>query len=50
MLFAPNSGLYSCPLAMTDGAAFTLRALERMGKGTALTKEAYGHLISRDPK
>ena len=24
-LFAPSSGLTSCPLAMTDGAAFTLR-------------------------
>lgn len=25
-LYQPNSGLYSCPLAMTDGAAKTLEA------------------------
>jgi len=28
-LFNPSSGMYSCPLAMTDGAAFTLRFLKR---------------------
>ena len=28
-LFNPSSGMYSCPLAMTDGAAFTLRHLKR---------------------
>lgn len=26
-LFAPSSGLYSCPLAMTDGAAKTLEVI-----------------------
>lgn len=26
-LFYPSSGLYSCPLAMTDGAAKTLEVL-----------------------
>jgi hypothetical protein len=25
-LFSPSSGLYSCPLAMTDGAAKILKA------------------------
>jgi hypothetical protein len=26
-LFAPSSGLYSCPLAMTDGAAKTIQVI-----------------------
>lgn len=50
-LFAPSSGLFSCPLAMTDGAAFTIRALSRRTDFT-LSKEledAYQHLTSRDP-
>lgn len=45
-LFHPSSAFYSCPLAMTDGAA---RILELHGT-SAETKEAYKHLISRDPK
>jgi len=24
-LFGPSSAMYSCPLAMTDGAAYTLK-------------------------
>ncbi|HMI54672.1 MAG TPA: acyl-CoA dehydrogenase family protein [Gemmatimonadaceae bacterium] len=43
-LFAPSSGLYSCPLAMTDGAA---RFLEVHGDDT--TKPVLAHLTSRDP-
>ena len=42
-MFAPASGLFSCPLAMTDGAAATLQLLGV--KGNALKR-----LTSRDPK
>ena len=42
-MFAPSSGLFSCPLAMTDGAAATLQILGV--KGDALKR-----LTSRDPK
>ncbi|ELT99005.1 hypothetical protein CAPTEDRAFT_179194 [Capitella teleta] len=44
-LYAPSSGLFSCPLAMTDGAAKSLEAIN----DPALNEHAYGHLISRDP-
>ncbi|CAF0767429.1 unnamed protein product [Brachionus calyciflorus] len=44
-LFAPSSGLYSCPLAMTDGAARTIQAIGVQ----EFTKEAYERLTSRDP-
>jgi len=27
-IFSANSGMYSCPIAMTDGAAYTLRELK----------------------
>jgi putative acyl-CoA dehydrogenase len=43
-LFAPSSALYSCPLAMTDGAA---RFLEVHGDAT--TQPVFAHLTSRDP-
>ena len=43
-LFAPSSALYSCPLAMTDGAA---RFLEVHGDES--TRAAFAHLTSRDP-
>jgi putative acyl-CoA dehydrogenase len=43
-LFAPSSALYSCPLAMTDGAA---RFLEVHGDESV--KAVFTHLISRDP-
>ena len=43
-LFAPSSALYSCPLAMTDGAA---RFLEVHGDDT--TRSVFTHLTSRDP-
>ena len=45
-LFTPSTDIYSCPLAMTDGAARTL-----LGSGNqALIDRAVPHLISRDPK
>ena len=44
-LFAPSSALYSCPLAMTDGAA---RFLEVYGDET--TRSVFTHLTSRDPR
>jgi putative acyl-CoA dehydrogenase len=43
-LFAPSSALYSCPLAMTDGAA---RFLELHGDDD--TQPVFAHLTSRDP-
>jgi alkylation response protein AidB-like acyl-CoA dehydrogenase len=44
-LFTPSSELYSCPLAMTDGAA---RALLDSGN-ERLRDRALPHLLSRDP-
>jgi len=44
-LFAPSSALYSCPLAMTDGAARFLEV-----HGDAMTQLVFAHLTSRDPK
>ncbi|XP_028400377.1 acyl-CoA dehydrogenase family member 11-like [Dendronephthya gigantea] len=46
-LFSPSSGLYSCPLAMTDGAAKILKDAPVSEK---VLKNAYKHLTSRDPK
>jgi len=44
-LFTPSTDIYSCPLAMTDGAARTL-----LGSGNqALIDRAVSHLITRDP-
>lgn len=45
-LFHPSSAIYTCPLAMTDGAA---RALELYGD-EELKQGALRHLISADPK
>jgi alkylation response protein AidB-like acyl-CoA dehydrogenase/uncharacterized protein with PIN domain len=45
-LFTPSTDLYSCPLAMTDGAA---RALIASGNRT-LMERALPHLTSRDPR
>ncbi len=42
-LYSPASGLYSCPLAMTDGAAKTIQSLS-LG-----LPEAWQHLTSRNP-
>ncbi|HET7238681.1 MAG TPA: acyl-CoA dehydrogenase family protein, partial [Terrimicrobiaceae bacterium] len=44
-LYHPSSATYSCPLAMTDGAA---RVLEIRGEED-LRREVLPHLISRDP-
>ena len=45
-LFTPSTDIYSCPLAMTDGAARTL-----LGSGNqALIERAVPHLTSRDSK
>jgi acyl-CoA dehydrogenase len=45
-LFTPSTDIYSCPLAMTDGAARTL-----LGSGNqALIERAVPHLTSREPK
>lgn len=45
-LFTPSTDLYSCPLAMTDGAA---RALIASGN-QALIERAVPHLTARDPR
>ncbi|ODN04886.1 putative acyl-CoA dehydrogenase AidB [Orchesella cincta] len=44
LIFHPSSGLYSCPLAMTDGAAKTLEVLK-----LPQYNEVYSRLTSRDP-
>ncbi|MFQ5570451.1 MAG: acyl-CoA dehydrogenase family protein [Rhodothermales bacterium] len=45
-LFAPSTDIYSCPLAMTDGAARTLLA----SGNNALIVDALPHLTSRNPE
>lgn len=45
-LYHPSSAIYSCPLAMTDGAA---RVIELHGSAE-MKNRAYKNLISRDPK
>jgi alkylation response protein AidB-like acyl-CoA dehydrogenase len=49
LLFAPSSGLYSCPLAMTDGATHLTKKLLEEGPNPQL-EEALSHLLTRDPK
>ncbi len=44
-LFAPSSSVYTCPLAMSDGAAKTLL----QHQATRLVERALPHLTSRDP-
>ncbi|GAB4202712.1 MAG: hypothetical protein OHK0013_16250 [Sandaracinaceae bacterium] len=44
-LFGPSSDVYTCPLAMTDGAARTLLA----SGNEALVARAVPHLTTRDP-
>lgn len=44
-LFHPSSAIYTCPLAMTDGAA---RAIELYGDET-MKQGAFQHLTSSDP-
>lgn len=45
-LYSPSSAIFSCPLAMTDGAA---RAIELYGD-QELKQRAFRHLTSRNPK
>lgn len=45
-LFNPSSAIYTCPLAMTDGAA---KLIEVYGDDK-LKKEVYNHLISNSPE
>ncbi|XP_075709523.1 acyl-CoA dehydrogenase family member 11-like isoform X2 [Rhinoderma darwinii] len=45
-LYSPSSGLFSCPLAMTDGAA---KVIESLGVPNAL-EDAFRRLTSRNPK
>ena len=45
-LYHPSSAIYSCPLAMTDGAA---RVLEIHGDED-LRRDVFPHLVSRDPE
>ena len=45
-LFHPSTDMYSCPLAMTDGAAKTLTFHDGEGR----LAEAVVHLTSRDPE
>lgn len=45
-LFHPSSDVYTCPLAMTDGAARTLE----VSKNTPLIERAVPRLTSRDPQ
>ena len=47
MLTGVSSGMYNCPLAMTDGAAMIAEAQK---SNHPELKEAYDHLTSRDPK
>lgn len=44
-LFGPSSATYSCPLAMSDGAARVLESCT----GDAPLRAAFAHLVSRDP-
>jgi len=49
-LYYPSSGLYGCPLAMTDGAAFlTKHLLSTTHPDDEELKQAMSHLTSRDP-
>ena len=45
-LFAPSTGVFACPLAMTDGAAKTLS----VAGNAELAARALPHLTSRDPE
>uniref|UniRef100_A0A3Q3DIB6 Acyl-CoA dehydrogenase family member 11-like n=1 Tax=Hippocampus comes TaxID=109280 RepID=A0A3Q3DIB6_HIPCM len=45
-IFSPSSGLYTCPLAMTDGAA---KVIQSIGISWPV-EEAYNRLTSRQPE
>ena len=41
-MYHPSSGLYGCPLAMTDGAAYTLKKqLQNVNIRTDYIQEAF---------
>uniref|UniRef100_A0A1I7ZLQ5 Acyl-CoA dehydrogenase family member 11-like n=1 Tax=Steinernema glaseri TaxID=37863 RepID=A0A1I7ZLQ5_9BILA len=46
-MFSPSAGLVTCPMAMTDGAAKTLKELGLISKSEE-AQEAYNRLTSRD--
>ena len=48
-LFEPSSDVYSCPLAMTDGAAKTLLVHRNVQDEHDFAAHAYKRLTSRDP-
>lgn len=45
-LYSPSAGLYTCPLAMTDGAAKVIQEL----KLYEATGNAFGRLTTRNPE
>ncbi|XP_071485455.1 acyl-CoA dehydrogenase family member 11-like [Diadema antillarum] len=47
ILYSPSSGLYSCPLAMTDGAAKVFKKDDALSE---LMGGAFSHLTTRDPQ
>jgi putative acyl-CoA dehydrogenase len=47
MIFHPSSAFFSCPLAMTDGAASVLK---KHSSSNVLFKKVFEHLTSRDPE
>src|SRR5690606_37086585 len=51
LMYVPASGMYSCPLAMTDGAARLFQVMQRDKHVDPLAlqhaKEAFAHLTSR---
>lgn len=47
-MYHPSSGLYGCPLAMTDGAAYVLRKLSQdVSTRTGYIDEAFERLTAR---
>jgi len=47
-MYHPSSGLYGCPLAMTDGAAYILKNIKGSSKSNAsYIDEAFKKLTSR---
>lgn len=52
-MYHPSSGLYGCPLAMTDGAAYTIKSILENPKVSVSSSikqsltDAFTHLTSR---
>lgn len=54
-LYHPSSGLFGCPLAMTDGCAYVLKSIMDSEKNInpyvrKKIENIYSHLVSNDPK